>query len=138
MTDIMSAISKTTWAPPFVFIDRIVSMDKDTAVALTAFNGPEDRFRYGAFTSPSLLIEAMAQLSLVWIRSSDPAVEIGVIPSLREIVMSAVPEDGFQAVIRIRWAEGTYPRYSFDAAAYVMNRQVCTAKLDILATRRDG
>lgn len=135
--DIMTGISDTRWAPPFVFIDRIVHMDRENAVALTVFGGEEDRFTYGGHASPSLLVECMAQLSLALIRHSDPAVEIGIIPSLREIAMSPLPEGSFQAAIRVRWSAGTFPRYEFDGAAFVMSRIACEAKLDILA-RREG
>lgn len=137
MTDIITGIRGTRWAPPFVFVDRIVHMDRENAVALTVFGGEEDRFTYGGHASPSLLIESMAQLSLALIRHSDPTVEIGIIPSLREIAMSSLPEERFQAVIRVRWSAGEFPRYEFDGAALVMNRVVCEAKLDILA-RREG
>jgi len=135
MTDIMAGIRNTKWAAPFVYVDRIVHMSRDTAVALTVFNGEEARFSYGPFTSPSLLIECMAQLSLALIRHSDPQVEIGIIPSLREIVMTPPPEGCFQAVIRVDWEDGEYPRYGFGGTAYVLNRRICAAKLDILATR---
>lgn len=136
MTDIMTGIRNTSWAPPFVFIDRILHMERRTAVALTMFNGAEDRFSYGGFASPSLLVECMAQLSLALIRHSDPEVEIGVIPSLRDIVMAPSPRGPFQAVIRVLWEEGEFPRYSFTGAAFAMNAVVCEARLDILATRR--
>jgi len=137
MTDIMAGIRDTRWAPPFVFVDRIVHMDRENAVALTVFGGEEDRFTYAGHASPSLLIECMAQLSLALIRHSDPAVEIGIIPSLREMAMSPLPEGSFQAVIRVRWSAGVFPRYEFAGTAFVMNRVVCEAKLDILA-RREG
>lgn len=52
MTDIMSGIRDTRWAPPFVFVDRTVHMDRENAVALTMFNGEEDRFTYGGHASP--------------------------------------------------------------------------------------
>lgn len=136
MTDIMTGIRDTRWAPPFVFIDRIVHMDRENAVALTVFGGEEDRFTYSSHASPALLVECMAQLSLALIRHSDPAVEIGIIPSLREVVMSSLPEGGFQAVIRVRWSAGTFPRYEFAGTAFVMNRVACEAKLDILARRQ--
>jgi hypothetical protein len=135
MSSIMAGIKNTTWARPFVYVDQIVHMSRDAAVAVTVFNGEEDRFSYGAYTSPSLLIECMAQLSLALIRFSDSAVEIGIIPSLRDIVMTPPPEGCFQAVICVRWAEGEYPRYVFSGTAHVMSRMVCRATLDILATR---
>lgn len=131
----MAGIRGATWAPPFVMIDRIVHMSSTAAVALTVFNGEEDRFSYGSFTSPSLLVEAMAQLSLALIRHTDPLVEIGIIPSLRDIAMMPLPAGSFQAVVRVVWTEGAFPRYGFDGTAFVMNRPVCTARLDILATR---
>ena len=137
MTGIMAGIRDTRWAPPFVFVDRIVHMDRENAVALTLFGGDEDRFAYGGHASPSLLVECMAQLSLALIRHSDPTVEIGIIPSLREIRMSPLPEGRFQAVIRVRWLDGVFPRYEFGGSAFVMNRVACEAKLDILA-RREG
>lgn len=137
MTDIMTGISNTRWAPPFVFVDRIVHMDRDSAVALTTFGGDEERFSYGGRASPSLLVECMAQLSLALIRHTDPAVEIGIIPSLRDVAMSPLPEGRFEAVIGVDWAAGGFPRYEFDGTATVMGRTVCTAKLDILA-RREG
>lgn len=136
MTDIMTGIRNTTWAPPFVFIDEILHMDRRAAVALTVFNGEADRFSYGPFTSPSLLIECMAQLSLALIRHSDPEVEIGVIPSLRDIVMSPPPQGPFQAAIRVLWEDGEFPRYGFRGVAHVMGAVACEARLDILATRR--
>src|SRR5690606_8657501 len=114
-----------------------VHMDRENAVALTVFGGEQDRFTYGSHASPSLLVECMAQLSLALIRHSDPAVEIGIIPSLREIAMSPLPEGSFQAAIRVRWSAGTFPRYEFNGAAFVMSRIACEAKLDILA-RREG
>ena len=135
MTDIMTGIRDTTWAPPFVYVDRIIHMGRCTAVALTMFNGAEDRFSYGGFTSPSLLVECMAQLSLALIRHSDPEVEIGVIPSLRDIVMAPPPQGPFQAVIRVLWEAGEFPRYGFAGTAFAMNAAVCEARLDILATR---
>lgn len=138
MADLMSGIRNARWAPPFVFTDRIVHMDRENAVALTVFGGEEDRFTYGGDASPSLLVECMAQLSLALIRQSDPAVEIGIIPSLREVTMSPLPERRFQAAIRVRWSAGAFPRYEFDGAAFVMNRVACQAKLDILARREDG
>lgn len=46
MSDIMAGISGATWAPPFVFVDRVIHMDARTAVALTVFGGGE-RFAYG-------------------------------------------------------------------------------------------
>jgi hypothetical protein len=137
MTDIMAGIRNTRWAPPFVFVDRIVHMDRKNAAALTMFNGEEDRFSYDGHSSPSLLVECMAQLSLALIRHSDPAVEIGIIPSLHEIAMSPLPRGRFQAAIRVRWAAGEFPRYEFDGAALVLDNVVCEAKLDILA-RREG
>lgn len=135
MTDIMAGIQNTTWAAPFIYVDRIIHMDRRSAVSLAIFDDPADRFSYGAFASPSLLIECMAQLSLALIRHSDPEVTIGVIPALREIVMSPPPAPPFQAVIRVLWDEGAFPRYGFAGAAFVMNRTVCEARLDILATR---
>ena len=137
MTDIMAGIRDTRWAPPFAFVDRIVHMDRESAVALTVFGGDDDRFTYGGRASPSLLVECMAQLSLALIRHSDPAVEIGIIPSLRDIAMSPLPEQRFQAAIRVRWAAGVFPRYEFAGAAFVLNRIACEATLDILA-RREG
>src|SRR5690606_7096511 len=116
MTDIMTGISNTRWAAPFVFIDRIVHMGRENAIALTSFGNGEDRFTYGGHASPTLLIECMAQLSLALIRHSDPAVEIGIIPSLRDIAMSPLPQDGFEAVIRVDWIAGEFPRYEFDGA----------------------
>ena len=136
MTDIMAGIRNTTWAKPFVYLDQIIHMDSRSAVALTVFNGDEDRFSYGPFTSPSLLIECMAQLSLALIRHSDPEVEIGVIPSLRDVLMSPPPQGPFQAAVRVQWKEGEFPRYGFAGTAFVMNAAVCEARLDILATRR--
>ncbi|MGI6856233.1 hypothetical protein [Mesorhizobium sp. 1B3] len=138
MTDIMTSIRGTRWAPPFVFIDRIIHIDRENAVALTVFGGEEDRFTYGSHASPSLLVECMAQLSLALIRHSDPAVEIGIIPSLRDIAMSPLPEGSFQAVIRVCWSAGAFPRYEFTGTAFVMNRVACEAKLDILARREGG
>lgn len=138
MADIMSGIRHTRWAPPFVFIDRIVHMDRENAIALTVFGGEEDRFTYGGDASPSLLVECMAQLSLALIRHSDPAVEIGIIPSLREVTMSPLQERRFQAAIRVRWSAGAFPRYEFEGTAFVMNRVACEARLDILARREDG
>lgn len=137
MTDIMTGIRNARWAPPFVFVDRIIHMDRENAVALTVFSDEQERFTYGGHASSSLLIECMAQLSLALIRHSDPAVEIGIIPSLRDIAMSPLPEDEFQAVIRVNWVAGEFPRYEFIGTAMVMNRVVCEAKLDILA-RREG
>ena len=137
MTDIMTGIGNTRWAPPFVFVDRIVHMDRDSAVALSAFGGGEDRFTYGGHATPSLLIECMAQLSLALIRHTDPAVEIGIIPSLRDIVLSPLPEREFEATIRVDWVAGGFPRYEFDGTATITDRIACTAKLDILA-RREG
>jgi len=132
---IMAGIRGAKWAPPFAMIDRIIHMSRDTAIALTVFNGDADRFSYGPYTSPSLLVECMAQLSLALIRHSDPAVEIGIIPSLREIAMAAPPPGAFQAAVHVRWADGAYPRYEFAGSAFVMGRPVCEAMLDILATR---
>ncbi len=136
MTDIMAGIRDTTWAAPFVYVDRIIHMDRRTAVALTVFNAGRDRFGYDGFASPSLLIECMAQLSLALIRHSDPEVEIGVIPSLRDIVMTPPAAGAFQTAIRVVWEDGDYPRYAFAGAAFVMDEPVCEARLDILATRR--
>ncbi|MBX3478310.1 MAG: hypothetical protein KF910_11920 [Brevundimonas sp.] len=135
MTDIMAGIRNTTWAAPFIYIDRIIHMDRRTAVALTVFNGDKERFGYDGFVSPSLLIECMAQLSLALIRHSDPEVEIGVIPSLRDIVMTPPGTGAFQAAIRVLWEGGDYPRYAFAGSAFVRGEQVCEAHLDILATR---
>lgn len=131
----MAGIRGTTWAPPFVMLDRIVRMDDTAAEAEAAFNGGEERFSYGAYTSPALLIESMAQLSLALIRHSDPAVEIGIIPSLREIAMTSPPAGRFKAAIHVRWVAGGFPRYEFAGAALVDGRTVCEAMLDILATR---
>jgi len=136
--DIMAGISGATWAPPFVIIDRIVEMSRDTAIAETAFGGDTDRFTYGDYASPSLLIEAMAQLSLALIRHTDPAVEIGIIPSLREIVLTPPQAGGFNATIHVRWVDGGFPRYEFAGSALVDGRVVCEAMLDILATRGDA
>lgn len=137
MSDIIAGIGGTTWAPPFVFVDRVIHMDARTAVALTVFGG-RDRFAYGPFTSPSLTVEAMAQLSLALIRHTDPAVEIGIIPSLRDVVLRPLPEGPFQAAIRVQWTEGSFPRYAFEGAAFAMGEPVCEATLDILATRREA
>lgn len=133
--DIMAGIRGAKWAAPFVMLDRIIHMSRDTAIALTVFNGETERFTYGPYTSPSLLIECMAQLSLALIRHSDPEVEIGIIPSLREIAMTPPPAGGFQAAIHVRWVDGSYPRYAFAGTAFVMGTPVCEAVLDILATR---
>lgn len=137
-TGIMAGIRGARWAPPFVMIDRIVEMSRDTAVAETAFNGDAERFTYGSHASPSLLIEAMAQLSLALIRHSDPAVEIGIIPSMREIAMTPPPAGRFDATIHVRWVDGDFPRYLFAGTAMVNGVPVCEAMLDILATREDG
>lgn len=134
----MAGISGATWAPPFVMIDRIVAMSSDTAVAETVFGDGVDRFRYDGHASPSLLIEAMAQLSLALIRHTDPGVGIGIIPSLREIAMTAPPAGPFTAAIHVRWVDGGFPRYVFAGSALVGDRVVCEAMLDILATRGDG
>lgn len=80
----------------------------------------------------------MAQLSLSLIRHTDPAVEIGIIPSLRNVVMRRLPEGSFQAAIRVRWTEGGFPRYAFAGAAFATGEPVCEATLDILATRREA
>ncbi len=133
----MGGIRGATWAPPFVMIDRIVHMSDDTAIAETAFNGDAGRFSYGGHASPSLLIEAMAQLSLALIRHSDPAVEIGIIPSLSDIAMTPPPAGPFTATIHVRWVDGRYPRYEFAGSALVEGRSVCEAMLAILATRGD-
>jgi hypothetical protein len=135
--DIMSAIRGATWAPPFAMVDRILHMSRDTAIALTVFGGVQDRFAYGTHVSPSLLVECMAQLSLALIRHSDPAVEIGIIPSLREVAMNPLPAPPFQAAIRVRWVEGAFPRYGFAGTAFVMGEPACEAMVDILATRGD-
>jgi hypothetical protein len=137
-TDIMTGIKGATWAPPFVMIDRIMHMDRDRATALVVFNGEAERFSYGPFTSPSLLVECMAQLSLALIRYSDPAVEIGIIPSLRDIVMTPPPPGPFEATIEVRWADGGFPRYVFEGTGFVAGAPVCSATLDILATREAG
>lgn len=136
MTDIMAGIRGATWAPPFVYVDRIMHMDRRSAAALTVFDEGRERFSYGSFVSPSLLIECMAQLSLALIRHSDPEVEIGVIPSLRDIEMRPPPRPPFEAVIRVVWDEGEFPRYGFSGAALVNEASICRARLDILATRR--
>ncbi len=135
--DILAGIRGVTWAPPFVMIDRIVHMSRDTAVAVTAFGGDAERFTYGGYASPSLLVEAMAQLSLALIRHSDPAVEIGIIPSLRELAMTPLPAGPFEAKVHVRWVGGGFPRYEFAGSALVGGRVVCEAMLDILATRGD-
>ena len=137
MTDIMAGIRGATWAPPFVYVDRIMRMDRRSAVALTVFGEGRERFSYGPFVSPSLLIECMAQLSLALIRHSDPKVEIGVIPSLRNIEMRPLPRAPFQVVIRVFWDEGEFPRYGFAGEAFVTDAPVCQVRLDILATRRE-
>ena len=134
----MAGIRGATWARPFVMVDRILHMSQDTAIALTVFGGKVDRFTYGPYVSPSLLVECMAQLSLALIRHSDPAVEIGIIPSLREIAMAPPPVHPFQAVVHVRGVAGIFPRYEFAGSAFVMGDPVCEAMLDILATRGDG
>lgn len=131
----MAGIRGATWAPPFVMLDRIVSMSDIAAVAEVTFNGDAERFAYGAYTSPSLLIESMAQLSLALIRHSDPAVEIGIIPSLRKIAMTPLPSGRLTATIDVRWIGGDFPRYEFAGTALVDGRAVSEAMLDILATR---
>lgn len=135
---IMDAVRGAAWAPPFVMVDRILHMSRDTAIALTVFGGGRDRFAYGPYVSPSLLVECMAQLSLALIRHGDPAVEIGIIPSLREVAMKPLPAPPFQAAVHVRWVEGAFPRYGFAGTAFVMGEPTCEAMLDILATREDG
>ena len=48
--------------------------------------------------------------------------------SLRDIVMSPPPQGPFQAVIRVLWDEGEFPRYGFVGTAFVMNAAVCEAR----------
>ncbi|HWK14383.1 MAG TPA: hypothetical protein VNS02_08315 [Rhizobiaceae bacterium] len=136
--DILAGIRGAKWAPPFVMIDRIIHMSSDTAVALVEFNGDAERFAYGSHASPSLLIEGMAQLSLALIRHGDPTVEIGIIPSLREITMNPPPAGRFSATIHVRWVEGAFPRYGFAGTALVDGHPVCEAMLDILARREEA
>ncbi|MGE0340444.1 MAG: hypothetical protein AB7O79_11275 [Xanthobacteraceae bacterium] len=135
MSDILGGIKDATWAPPFIFIDRIIHMSRENAVALTSFNGGQDRFRYGSVTSPSLMVEAMAQLSLALIRYTDPEVKIGIIPALRSVVMRPLPAHEFHATIHVRWSQGEFPRYGFEGTAYALSEPVVEAGLDILARR---
>jgi 3-hydroxymyristoyl/3-hydroxydecanoyl-(acyl carrier protein) dehydratase len=104
---------------PFLFVDRVLSIDSDGARVLRGVTRNDALLRGRATLPPTLLVEALAQAAGLLIASSDPTLAAGSLAGIDGFVFRGAVRSGDRVVLEVKLHRVHLPLYVVAGRALV-------------------